>query len=378
MRKMRNQVQSKHKFLTIRNEANSDTAEILLYGEIDSSGDWIHEYLPDDPTQSAGSFRKELQALDGKDVLLRINSPGGDVFQAQAIYNVLKAYSGNVSCHIDGICASAATLVACAADSITMPANALYMIHNPASHMWGSMDRQDLDKAAEMLDKVKDTIVAVYKSRCKDLDEADIRQMMDNETWMTAEEAHDKGFVDVIDDYGVDAGVQDNGLLVVNSVAMPGLHPDKTRALQRLCAARVQKNEVKTVKNEDKSFMDQLKAFFAARDAEAQKVNAEADRIKALDVLKGENPVVNALVDKAKEQGVTAEQLHPFLDAVASLKVEDKGMEELKALITDQLQSGATQVKAGVEDKPKDEEVAAADKKAAIDDIVNLINKKRG
>lgn len=369
----------KHNFLTIRNEADSDTAEILLYGEIDSTGDWIREVWPDDPTQSAGSFRKELQALGGKDVLLRINSPGGDVFQAQAIYNVLKAYSGSITCHIDGICASAATLVACAADSITMPENALYMIHNPASAMWGTMDRQDLDKAAEMLDKVKDTIVAVYKSRCKDLSEGEIRQMMDDETWMTAEEAHDKGFVDVIDDYGVDAGVQDNGLLVVNSVAMAGLHPDKTQALQRLCAVKAQKNEVKTVKNEDKSFMDQLKAFFAARDAEAQKANAEADRIKALDALKGENPVVNALVDKAKEQqDVTAERLRPFLDAVASLKVEDKGMEELKALIADQLQSGAAQVKAGVEDKPKDEDVAAADKKAAIDDIVNLINKKRG
>lgn len=375
---MRKQTMDKHNFLTIRNEADSDTAEILLYGEIDSSGDWIREVWPDDPTQSAGSFRKELQALGGKDVLLRINSPGGDVFQAQAIYNVLKAYSGSITCHIDGICASAATLVACAADSITMPENALYMIHNPASAMWGTMDRQDLDKAAEMLDKVKDTIVAVYMSRCKDLSEDEIRQMMDDETWMTAEEAHDKGFVDVIDDYGVDAGVQDNGLLVVNSVAMAGLHPDKTQALQRLCAVRAQKNEVKNVKNEDKSFMDQLKAFFAARDAEAQKANAEADRIKALDALKGENPVVNALVDKAKEQGVTADQLHPFLDAVASLKVEDKGMEELKALITDQLQSGAAQVKAGVEDKPNDEAIAEADKKAAVDDIVNLINKKRG
>lgn len=368
----------KHNFLTIRNEADSDTAEILLYGEIDSSGDWIHEFWPDDPTQSAGSFRKELQALDGKDVLLRINSPGGDVFQAQAIYNTLKAYGGKVSCHIDGICASAATLVACAADSITMPRNALYMVHNPASAMWGMMDRQDLDKASEMLDKVKDTIVAVYKARCADLSEDDIRKMMDDETWMTAEEAQDNGFVDEIDDYDVDAGVQDNGLLVVNSVAMPGMRPDKTQALQQLCAARAQKNEVENVKDESKSFMDQLKDFFAARDAEAKKATAEADRIKALDALKRENPVVNALVDKAKEQGVTAEQLHPFLDVVASVKAEDKGMEELKALITDQLQSGAAGVKAGVEDKPKDDAVETADKKAAIDDVVNLINKKRG
>lgn len=368
----------RYNFLTIRNEADSDTAEILLYGEIDSSGDWIREVWPDDPTQSAGSFRKNLQALGGKDVLLRINSPGGDVFQAQAIYNMLKAYSGNITCHIDGICASAATLVACAASSITMPANALYMVHNPASFLCDAVDRQDLDRVAEMLDKVKDTIVAVYMSRCKGLSEGDIRQMMDDETWMTAEEAHDKGFVDVIDDYGVDAGVQDNGQLVVNSVAMAGLHPDKTQALQRLCAARAKKNEVKPVKDENKSFMDQLRDFFAARDAEAQKVNAEADRIKALDALKGGNPVVNALVDKAKEQGVTADQLNPFLDAVAALKTEDKGMEELKALITDQLQSGANQVKAGVEDKPKDEAVAAADKKAAIDEIVNLMDKKRG
>ena len=127
----------------IRNAADRDTAEILLYGEIDSAGDWIHEHAPDDPTQSAISFRKELQALDGKEVLLRINSPGGDVFQAQAMYNTLKAYTGKISCHIDGICASAATLVACAAERIVMPRNALFMVHNPAAAYFGMLDQKE-------------------------------------------------------------------------------------------------------------------------------------------------------------------------------------------------------------------------------------------
>ena len=358
----------------IRNAADRDTAEILLYGEIDSAGDWIHEHAPDDPTQSAISFRKELQALDGKEVLLRINSPGGDVFQAQAMYNTLKAYTGKISCHIDGICASAATLVACAAERIVMPRNALFMVHNPAAAYFGMLDQKELEKFGGMLKKVKETIVNVYHARCPELPVDDIERMMDEETWMTANEAFEKGFVDEVDDYGVETDILDNGLIIVNHVAMAGLGPEKRIGLKNRFASRKTKKEVKNMSEKETSFMEQLKAFFAARDAEALKANAETNRIKALDGLKGDNPVVNAMVEKAKETGTTAENLKPFVDAVSGLKMEDKGIEELKALITDQVHSGSNGVKANVDSPEK----ANRDVTAEIDTLVDLINKKRG
>lgn len=365
---------NKSKFWEIRNEVTSETAEIFLYGEIDSAGDWIHEYVPDDPTQSAVSFRKELQALDGKDVLLRINSPGGDVFQAQAIYNILKAYKGKVSCHIDGVCASAATLVACAAERITMPCNALFMIHDPAAAYYGMLNLAELEKFRVMLDKVKATIVSVYQARCPKLTAGDIERMMDDETWMTADEALEKGFVDELDNYGVETDIRDNGLVVVNHRAVWGLRPEKRVDLQNRFASRKSKKGVKNMSEKETSFMEQLKAFFAARDAEALKANAETNRVKALDALKGDNAVINALVEKAKETGTTAEDLKPFVDAVSGLKMEDKGMEELKALITDQMNSGVSGVKANVDSPVK----ADRDAKVEIDTIVDLINKKRG
>lgn len=365
---------NRRKFWEIRNEANSAAAEIFLYGEIDSAGDWIHEYAPDDPTQSAVSFRKELQALNGKDVLLRINSPGGDVFQAQAMYNILKAYPGKVSCHIDGICASAATLVACAAERIIMPCNALFMIHNPAAAYSGMLNLGNLEKFRSLLDKVKETIMNVYQARCPQLTAGDIERMMDDETWMTADEALEKGFVDEIDEYGVETDICDDGLVIVNHRAVWGLRPEKRVDLQNRFASRKKKG-VKNMSEKETSFMEQLKAFFAARDAEAMKVNAETNRIKSLDELKCDNTVVNALVEKAKEIGTTAKELEPFIDAVSGLKMEDKGMEELKALITDQMNSGANGVKAGVDSKVKD---VFHEAKTEIDTIVDLINKKRG
>lgn len=362
-------------FWTIKNEADSQEAELLIYGEISPNAEFWHAFLSDDPMVSAKELQQDLRDLGGKDLTLRINSPGGDVFQAQAIYNLLKAYTGKIHCHIDGICASAATLVASAADDVIMPANALYMIHNPMMCFgYQPLTRDDLAKCIEQMDKTKDTLLNVYSDRCGDsLTRDEIARMMDEETWMTAQEALDNGFVDGVDDYGVSASMSGGGVMV-NHVLMTSLDPSRSRLLKQLCES----NEVKeSMTTNDAGIMDRLKAFLDGQDKKAeaaQKAAAEADRVKALDALKGDNPMVNALVDTGKANGATAEQLKPYVDAVAAVKVENKSLDELKALITDQMQSGA----AGVKVSTTEPDSAADDSKAEVDNIVNLVNKKRG
>lgn len=181
-------------FWKFRNEAENETAELLLYGEI-SDVSWYGDEVT--PKQ----FHEGLVSCEGKDLAVHINSPGGDVFAAQAIYTQLKAYTGKVTMHIDGMCASAATIIACAGDTVIMPSNTIYMIHNPKSAMLGYFDAPQLDKISESLGAVKQTIVNVYMARVQGaLSEVQLQHKMDSEEWMTAETAKSYGFVDEITD----------------------------------------------------------------------------------------------------------------------------------------------------------------------------------
>ena len=118
-------MEKNNKFWQFRNESSEEKAELLLYGEI-SNETWFGDEVT--PKQ----FATDLQAMGGKDLIVHVNSPGGDVFAAHAIYNQLKAYSGQVTAYVDGLAASAATIITCAADKVVMPSNALFMIHNPS------------------------------------------------------------------------------------------------------------------------------------------------------------------------------------------------------------------------------------------------------
>jgi len=139
------------------------------------------------------------EATDG-DLELRINSGGGDVFEGQAIYSLLESWkttTGNrVIVYIDGIAASVASVIAMAGSEIHMSSNALMMIHNPwtPAAVGGSDDLRDL---ANVLDKIRETIVTVYETR-SGIDRDAIGLMMDEETWFTAAEAVNFGFADQI------------------------------------------------------------------------------------------------------------------------------------------------------------------------------------
>lgn len=141
---------------------------------------------------TAKDFAKDLKETPkGQDINLHINSPGGSVTDGIAIYNMLKRHEGAVHVFIDGIAASMASVIAMAGNTITMPENTLMMIHNP----WGGAigDAEELRKTADVLDKMKESLISAYASKSgKDHDE--ISQIMDAETWYTGAEAVEHGF----------------------------------------------------------------------------------------------------------------------------------------------------------------------------------------
>jgi ATP-dependent Clp endopeptidase proteolytic subunit ClpP len=178
---------SEKKYYAIQAARQKDSADIYIYEPIGSG--FFSEGV------TAKQFVKDLNALDVKTINLHINSPGGSVFEAMAIYNALKEHPANVITNIDGVAASAATFVALSGDTVVMAENAMYMIHNPWSALAGSAE--DLRKEADVLDKLRDSMVSIYMSKFNGSEE-DLLAALDAETWYSAEEAAAAGFIDVI------------------------------------------------------------------------------------------------------------------------------------------------------------------------------------
>jgi ATP-dependent Clp protease protease subunit len=142
----------------------------------------------------AEPFVREIAALQVQTIHVRINSPGGDVFDGRTIAHALKNHAARVVVHVDGLAASIASIVALAGDEVRMAEGSFLMIHNPWVLAIG--DAKDLRKTAEVLDKLEVSLRDTYVAR-SGIDAAEIQQMMDEETWMDAEEAVALGFADV-------------------------------------------------------------------------------------------------------------------------------------------------------------------------------------
>lgn len=165
------------------------TAEVLLYNEIGASwfGGVTAKQLQDDLAKLG-----EVETIN-----LRINSPGGDVFEAFTMYNNFARHPANVIVDIDGMAFSAASVVAMAGNEIRMADNAMMMIHNPATGLYGGAD--DFNKMADVLNQVKGNIVTTYAKQTK-LEVETLEELMDAESWFTADQALSKGFIDKITD----------------------------------------------------------------------------------------------------------------------------------------------------------------------------------
>lgn len=148
----------------------------------------------------ASEFIRELdQHSKDAELDIRINSVGGSVFEGLHIYNRLKMHAGDITCTIEGLAASMASVIACAGDVIEVLPMSLVMIHNPATGAWG--DQNDLNKAAETLGKIKEVLIDAYEPRLK-IGRDEIAALMDAETWYTADEAVAAGFADGISGEG--------------------------------------------------------------------------------------------------------------------------------------------------------------------------------
>ena len=157
-------------------------------------------WFADDITPAA--FKQELMAGEG-DITVWINSPGGDCIAASQIYSMLMEYKGAVTVKVDGIAASAASVIAMAGTTVLMAPTALMMIHNPLTVAIG--DSEEMKKAVAMLDEVKESIINAYEIKTG-LSRAKISHLMDAETWMSAHKAVELGFADDLLYAGEDEG----------------------------------------------------------------------------------------------------------------------------------------------------------------------------
>jgi ATP-dependent Clp protease protease subunit len=178
------------KYWEFKNQSG-DSADLYLYIEIASWGGGYSAH-------SAKSFKDELDSLGEISTLnVYINSPGGDVFEGNAIYNMLKRHKAHVNVHVDALAASIASVIAMAGDTIYMPGNTMMMIHNAWSYTAG--DSNDLRELADTLDKVNKSLKQAYLEKAGDkLDEDTLTKLMDSTTWLTAKECYDYGLCDVV------------------------------------------------------------------------------------------------------------------------------------------------------------------------------------
>jgi ATP-dependent Clp protease protease subunit len=169
-------------------------AELRITGDIVPDNDaWIYEWFGV-PKASPNSFRDELSQYDGQDIVVWIDSYGGDCFAAAGIYNALKEHDGKVTVKIDGKAMSAASVIAMAGDEVLMSPVGMLMIHNPLSDP-GISYANELRKAADVLDTVKETIINAYQTKTHK-SRAKISALMDDESYMSAKQAIKNGFVD--------------------------------------------------------------------------------------------------------------------------------------------------------------------------------------
>ena len=169
-------------------EAEQQTIEVFVYGEIGTWG------------VSANQFVQDLRAMDDgtSPVVVAFNSIGGDLFDGLAIHNALSRLGERCTGRIDALAASAASVAVCGAHRVVIAANAMLMIHNPYTFTGG--DAEDFRRVADVLDQTLEAIIAAYKSKAPDIDEAELRRMVNAETWLTANEAVALGLADEVGD----------------------------------------------------------------------------------------------------------------------------------------------------------------------------------
>lgn len=356
-----------------------DEGELLLYGEISDMTWWGDEVTPK-------QFLQDLKDLgDIKNLTVRINSPGGDVFAAQAIYTNLREHPANITVKIDGIAASAATIVAMAGDTIMIPEGGFMMIHNPLTVLWGMYNADDLDKMSETLAVIKDGMINNYAQRTG-LDKKAISKIMNEETWYTGQEAIDAGFADKL--MFQESNDQKDAVMDGNRIVIKGVGFDMAMLPQRVVASfsmmsgrrpgttiNHKKTEARQTMNENET-VDSLRAAYPALVAQIEKVantagaEAERKRILAIDELDGKiDPAM--LKEARKTAGMTAEAV--AMNAVKEGKFLNNAY--LAGMAADAQHSGAQAVPGTVADTTNGK---GAEDKAALAHVADIAKSTLG
>lgn len=204
---------------------------------IKNIGSETHIYIDDDISSfygiSAKMVTKAFEKAGNKDVVLHINCAGGDVMQARSMVSTIVAHEGKVTAVIDGLCASAATFIACACASVAMNDGGLFMVHNASGFCWG--DHIDMNKQAEILLKITNTIAADYAAKTGE-DKASMLTLMDAETFMNADEALAAGFIDEIVETRHEKTVEPTNkakLPIAKNIADKGAEPEPMKTSLR-------------------------------------------------------------------------------------------------------------------------------------------------
>lgn len=325
-------------------------AEILCYGVI-GDGWW------DDV--SSDEIARELQEFGELDEInLRINSPGGSVYAGCAIYSTLKRHPAKVNVYIDGYCGSIATVVAMAGDTINMSAVGTFMIHNPWTFMAG--DSKELRDKAEILDKLKESIIEAYMTKVK-VTKEELVAMMDKETTLTANEAQEKGFITNIEFKPTPMNLNYPIMNMYNQK-----HNIKTKEKEEKMAA--EKMIMEKLKNESPELYNEI--FNKG-------VMEERNRIKSLDDMTayatGETAnkiILAAKYTEPKEANSIALEL---MKAMKETPKEDSKTDpnaKEKSVIEKMLEDAKEVNEAGAKEKATSEEKLDND----IDEIVNFAN----
>jgi len=218
-------------------QTSNNSADVNIDGEIVS-------YKWDDSDTTGASFRDDLKALgDVKTINLHINSPGGSVFEGISIYNQLKQNKATVNVYVDGLAASIASVIAMSGDTIFMPENSMMMIHNPWTMTMGNA--KELRKQADDLDRVGQQSVKTYLAKADGkIDETSLKQLMDDETWLSADEAVGYGLADEV----IDA-----------NKAVACVVPDKFKSMFQHLPTQLVKEEPKQVSDDRKKLIKKAK-----------------------------------------------------------------------------------------------------------------------
>lgn len=371
----RPQAQPKNKhFWTFRAAAEENAApELILYGDIASETWWGDEVTP-------RQFTEELDALGAvPEIVVRINSGGGDVFAANAIYTRLKDNAAKITVKIDGWAASAATIVAMAGDVIEIPGNGVFMVHDPSMGLLGYFNEADLVKLTDEIKVIKQSIVNGYALKTgKPADE--IASIMAAETWYDGKQAVEAGFCDKLMFEDAETTVENGAKIVVNSVSLDlNRYPNMTISLLNRLTARTPGGFSNTItqntpKRSEESMdgikdiktVDGLKAAFPdlTKQIEDAAVDAERKRIQDIEdvALAGFETIVN---DAKFKNPISAG------DVAKAIVAEQKkqGGKYIQDRDDDAVKSGAGKVGAGGQREGMGGDDGAGDVDAAIDKL---------